>query len=157
MDPFSILGVVVTTLKIMKEVCEGLRWMQRVYETISQGSETLQSLALECNIYAESIKTIGQWLKMNKDATGLKRQMRTTHSAITLVKVSMANLLLDLRRIEGVGDRKTSKEKSTFKILQQVMINTAKQQWFQEKMNIHLAELRAHASTLHLTLTVIKL
>ena len=110
MDPFSILGVVVTTLKIMKEVCEGLRWMQRVYESISQGSETLQSLALECNIYAESIKTIGQWLKMNKDATGLKRQMRTTHSAITLVKVSMANLLLDLRRIEGDGDKKNLKE-----------------------------------------------
>lgn len=157
MDPISLLLSVVSTLKTMKEVCEGLRWMQRVYESISKGNKTLQSLALECNIYAETIKTIGQWLKINKDATGLKRQMRTTCSAITLVQASMANLLLDLKKVQEDGNPKNPKDKLSFKIIQQVMVNTAKQQWFQETMNIHLVELRAHASILHLTLTVIKL
>ena len=157
MDPISLLFAVVSTLKIVKEVCEGLRWMQRMYESISKSNKTLQSLALECNIYAESIKTIGQWLKINKDATGLKRQMRTTYSAITLVQASMTNLLRDLKKVQEDGNPKNPKDKSSFKIIQQLMVNAAKQQWLQETMNIHLVELRAHASTLHLTLTVIKL
>ena len=163
MDPITILGAVGTTLKIVKEVCEGLQWMQRVYENITHGDKILQSIALECNIYGESVKTIGQWLKKNKDAVGLKRQMRTTHNAITLVQVSMANLLLDLKKVQESGDnltlkdKKISKEKLNFKVFQQFIINGAKQQWFQETMKIHLNELRAHASTLHLTLTVIEL
>lgn len=157
MDPFSILGVAVGTLKIVKEICESIRWAQRVFESISTGNQTLRSLALECTIYADSIKTIGQWLKINRGASGLKRQMRTTHSALTLIKVSMANLLLDLNKVQEGGGRRNMKEKSSFKIVQQAMMNIAKQQWFHETMNMHLAELRAHASTLHLTLTVIKL
>ena len=126
MDPITILAAVGTTLKIVKELCQGLRWMQRVYENVTHGDKILQSIALECNIYGDSIKTIGQWLKKNKDETGLKRQMRTTHSAITLVKVSLANLLLDLRRVQESGEKanakdlKTSKEKTNIKIFQQV-------------------------------------
>ena len=126
MDPITILAAVGTTLKIVKELCQGLRWMQRVYENVTHGDKILQSIALECNIYGDSIKTIGQWLKKNKDETGLKRQMRTTHSAITLVKVSLANLLLDLRRVQESGEKanakdlKTSKEKTNLKIFQQV-------------------------------------
>ena len=80
MDPITILGAVGTTLKIVKEVCQGLQWMQRVYESTKRGDKILQLIALECNIYGDSIKTIGQWLKKNKDMTGLKRQMRTTQN-----------------------------------------------------------------------------
>ena len=42
-------------------------------------------------------------------------------------------------------------------MFQQFILNTTKQQWFQETMRIHLVELRAHAATLHLTLGVIEL
>ena len=83
--------------------------------------------------------------------------------AITLVQVSLANLLLDLKRVQQSGDgtsakdQKLSKEKSNFRAFQISMLNTAKQQWFQETMKIHLTELRAHAATLHLTLGVIDL
>jgi len=163
MDPISILAAVGTTLKIVKELCNSLRWMQRVYENVTHGDKILHSIALECNIYGDSIKTIGQWLKKNKDETGLKRQMRTTHNAITLVKVSLANLLLDLKRVQESGDKpiakdqKSSKDKSNLKIFQTFMVSAAKQQWFQETMRIHLTELRAHAATLHLTLGVIDL
>ena len=161
MDPLTILAAVGTTLKIVKEICEGLQWMQRVYENITNGDKVLQSIALECNIYGESIKAIGQWLKNNKDATGLKRQMRTTQNAITLVQCSMANLLLDLKKCQETGDKasvkKISKDKLNLKMFQQFILNTAKQQWFQETMRIHLVELRAHAATLHLTLGVIEL
>ncbi|KAK0515443.1 hypothetical protein JMJ35_001477 [Cladonia borealis] len=161
MDPITILGAVGTTLKIVKEICEGLQWMQRVYENMTNGNKILQSIALECNIYGESIKAIGQWLKNNKNATGLKRQMRTTQNAITLVQCSMANLLLDLKKCQETGDKssvkKLSKDKLNIKMFQQFILNAAKQQWFQETMKIHLVELRAHAATLHLTLGVIEL
>ena len=66
----------------MKEIWEGLQWMQGIYETYSDGDKTLQSMALECNIYGDSIKAIGQWLKKNQGAKGLTRQMRTTHNAV---------------------------------------------------------------------------
>ncbi|KAL9127321.1 MAG: hypothetical protein Q9217_003783 [Psora testacea] len=163
MDPITVLAAAATTLKIVKEVWDGLQWMQRIYETYTEGDKLLQSIALECNIYGESIKTIGLWLKNNQAATGLTRQMRTTHSAITLVQVSMANVLLDLKRFQGNGDqlsmkdKKISKEKMNIKLFQQFIMNKAKQQWFQETMRIHLVELRAHAATLHLTLGVIEL
>lgn len=163
MDPLSILGIVGVTLKTVKELCDGLRWMQRIYESVTNGDKTLQSIALECNIYGDSIKAIGQWLKINKDATGLKRQMRTTHNAITLLQVSLRSLLLDLRKTQesadkpSVKDQNISKEKYYFKLFQQFLINTAKQQWFSQTMRMHLVDLRAHAATLHLTLGVIKL
>ena len=163
MDPLTVLAAVGTTLKIVKEVWGGLQWMQRVYETTTGGDRLLQSIALECNIYRESIKTIGQWLKMNQATTGLARQMRTTHNAITLVKVSMANVLLDLKKFQDTGDQtsmkdqKISKEKLNIKMFQQFIISQAKLHWFQQTMKIHLVELRAHAATLHLTLGVIDL
>lgn len=161
MDPITILAAVGTTLKIVKEICEGLHWMQRVYENMTNGDKTLRNIALECNIYGDSIKAIGQWLKNNKHATNLKRQMRTTQNAITLVQCSMANLLLDLKKCQETGDkasaRKISKDKVNIKLFQQFILNTAKQQWLQEVMKIHLVELRAHAATLHLTLGVIEL
>ena len=163
MDPITVLAAVGTTLKIVKDIWEGLQWMQRIYETYTEGDKTLQSIALECNIYGESIKTIGQWLKKNQAATGLTRQMRTTHNAITLVQVSMANVRLDLRRFKDSGDQtsvkdtKVSKEKANIRIFQQFAMNKVKLQWFQETMRIHLVELRAHAATLHLTLGVIEL
>ena len=163
MDPITVLAAVGTTLKIVKEVWEGLQWMQRIYETFTEGDKSLQSIALECNIYGESIKTIGQWLKKNQAATGLTRQMRTTHHAITLIQVSMANVLLDLKRFLSRGkqrvvkDTRISREKENIKLFQQFIMNKAKQQWFSATMNLHLVELRAHAATLHLTLGVIEL
>ena len=163
MDPITVLAAVGTTLKIVKEVWQGLQWLQRIYETHTEGDRTLQSLALECNIYGESIKTIGQWLKKNQSATGLTRQMRTTHNAITLVQVSMANVLLDLKRFQDDGDqaslkdKKFARERMNLKMIQQLVISKAKMQWFQETMRLHLVELRAHAATLHLTLGVIEL
>lgn len=163
MDPITVLAAVGTTLKIVKEVWQGAQWMQRIYETYTEGDKTLQSLALECNIYGESIKAIGQWLRKNQGATGLTRQMRTTHNAITLIQVSMANVLLDMRRFQTGGNQKLvkdtriSREKQNLKMFQQFIMNKAKQQWFAETMTIHLREVRAHAATLHLTLGVIEL
>lgn len=163
MEPFAVLCAVGTTLKVVKDIWEGLQWMQQIYETYTDGDKTLQSIALECNIYGESIKTIGQWLKKNENATGLGRQMRTTHNAITLVQVSMANILLDLKKCQDNGDstslkdRKISKQKLQIKLFQQFVMNKLKMQWFQETMRLHLVELRAHAATLHLTLGVIEL
>ena len=163
MDPITIIAAVGTTLKIMKEIWRGLQWMQQVYENYSKGDKTLRSIGLECNIYAESIKTIGQWLKKHRAAKGLVRQMRTTHNAITLVQVSMANVLLDLKRFQNhkgkssPKDKDISQEKENMKLFQQYIVNKAKMQWFQETMRLHLVELRAHAATLHLTLGVIEL
>ena len=163
MDPVSILSVVGVTLQLLKVVWGGLQWMQRVYETLSNGDKSLQSIALECNIYGESIKTIGQWLKRNRNATGLTRQMRTTHNAITLVQVSMMNLKLDMEKFQSVGNKKTLKdtrltrEKQNIKMFKDFLMNKAKQQWFSETMRLHVVELRAHAATLHLTLGVIDL
>ena len=152
-----------TTLKVIKEVWDGLQWMQRIYETYTEGDKSLQSIALECSIYGESIKTIGQWLKRNQTATGLTRQLRTTNNAITLVQVSMANVLLDLKKFKSgdnqrnTNDTRISREKQNIKLFQQFIMNRAKQQWFAETMRLHLIELRAHAATLHLTLGVIEL
>lgn len=163
MDPVTVLIAVGTTLKILKEVWQGLQWMHRVYETHTKGDKTLQLMALECNIYGESIKTIGQWLKKCQTATGMSRQMRTTHNAVTLVQVSMANVLLDLKKYQDSGDRtsvndkKMSSKEINIRMFQQFIMKKAKLQWFQETMRIHLVELRAHAATLHLTLGVIDL
>ena len=163
MDPITVLAAVGTTLKIVKEVWEGLQWMQRIYETYTQGDKTLRSMALECNIYGESIKTIGQWIKKSQTTTGLTRQMRTTHNAITLVQVSMANVLLDLKKYQDGGDKTSVKDKKisnkemNIKMFQQFIMKKAKLHWFQETMRIHLVELRANAATLHLTLGVIEL
>ncbi len=92
MEPLSVLGVIGVTLQLVKLVWHGLLWMGRIYETSVQGDKVLRSMALEFGIYGNSIKAIGQWLKKNQAATGLGRQMRTTHKAITLVKCSMANI-----------------------------------------------------------------
>lgn len=89
--------------------------------------------------------------------------MRTTHNAITLVQVSMANVLLDLKRFQDTGDQRRmnnkelSKERTNIKLFQQFVMHKARLQWFQETMRIHLVELRAHAATLHLTLGIIEL
>ena len=163
MDPFSVLVAVGTTLKVVKEVWKGLQWMQHVYETHTEGDRTLQSMALECSIYAESIKSIGYWLKRNQNATGLTRQIRTTHNAITLVQVSMVNVLLDMKKFEVSGkqkqvkDTRLSREKQNLKLFQQFITNKAKLQWFEQTMKLHLTEVRAHAATLHMTLSVIDL
>ena len=133
MDPFSVLVTLGTTLKIVKEVWEGAQLLQRVYETYTDGDKTLQSIALECSIYGESIKTIGQWLKKNRTATGLTRQMRTSHNAITLIQASMANVLLDLKKFQDTRDRTAMREKKTanekIKMFEQLIMNKAKQQW----------------------------
>lgn len=163
MDPFTVLCAVGTTLKVVKEIWEGLQWMQQIYETYTDGDKTLQSIALECNIYGVSTKTIGQWLRKNQNATSLTRQMRTTHNAITLVQVSMANVLLDIKKSQGTGnltsmkDRKLSNRKLQIKMFQELVMSKVKMQWFQETMRLHLVELRAHAATLHLNLGVIEL
>ena len=163
MEPISVLSVVGFTLQVVKQVWDSLQWMQRIYEIHTEGDKTLRSIALESNIYGESIKTIGQWLKRNQAATGLTRQMRTTHNALTLVQVSMANVLLDLKRVQNTGDQTSikdnniSKERMKIRKFQQSMTSKAKLQWFQETMRAHLIELRAHAATLHLTLGVIEL
>ncbi|KAL8847198.1 MAG: hypothetical protein Q9221_007760 [Calogaya cf. arnoldii] len=105
MDPITIICSLAGALKIVKEVWETAQWMQKVYGTYTGGDKCLQSMALECHIYGESIKAIGQWLKRNQAATGLRRQMRTTHNAITLVRVSMANVLLDMKNYVDVASR----------------------------------------------------
>ena len=110
MDAITVLAAVGTTLQMVKDVWDGLQWMQRIYETYTDGDKSLQSIALECSIYGESIKTIGQWLKRNQAATGLTRQMRTTHNAITLVQVSMANVLLDMKKCQGGENQRSTKD-----------------------------------------------
>ncbi|KAL8957795.1 MAG: hypothetical protein Q9193_005023 [Seirophora villosa] len=163
MDPFTILGAVVSALLTTKEVWETLQWMQKIYETYTDGDKFLQSIALECFIYGESIKAIGHWLRRNQTATTLTRQMRITHNAISLVQVSMASVLRDLNRFKDSPDVKSTKEtrfskqKQDIKLFQQFIKNKAKHQWFSETMGLHLIELRAHAATLHLTLGVIEL
>ena len=163
MDPISVIGAVGTTLQLIKDIWDGLQWMQQVYETYSEGDKTLRSMALECNIYGESIKTVGRWLRQNQTRKDLTRQMRTTHNAITLVQVSMANVLLDLKKYQDTGELtsmrngKISQRKLQIKLFQQLLANAVKMQWFQETMRLHLVELRAHAATLHLTLSVIEM
>lgn len=163
MDPFTILGAVVSALLTTKEVWETLQWMQKIYEIYTDGDKFLQSIALECFIYGESIKAIGHWLKKNQYATTLVRQMRITHNAISLVQVSMASVLRDLNRfkdnadVKSTKDTRFSKQKQDIKLFQQFVKNKAKHQWFSETMGLHLIELRAHAATLHLTLGVIEL
>ena len=163
MDPLSIFGAVGTTLQLIKEIWKMCRWMQGVFEKYTEGDKTLQSIALECNIYGESIKTIGYWLKKNQTAKGLSRQMRTTHNAITLVQVSMANISLDLKKFQGTGslaslkEQNLSKRKLQIRLFQAFAMNAVKMQWFQDTMRLHLVELRAHAATLHLCLGVIDL
>ena len=164
MDPVSVLVGLGTTLKVVKEVWETAQWMHRIYETQTGGDKTLQRVALECNIYGESIKTIGYWLKKNQKAKNLVRQMRTTNNAITLVQVSMQNVLLDLKRFRSDGEQKfigkgqsLTNRKVQAKIFAQLLMNHAKLQWFQETMKSHLGEMRAHAAILHLTLGVIDL
>lgn len=127
------------------------------------GRQVLLSMALEYGIYGDSIKANGQWLKKNQLVTGLARQMRRTHSAITLVKVSMANILLDLNRSQSDGNQGSMKDtglsraNQKMKLLHQFMKNKTKQQWFSKTMRLHLIELRAHAPTLHLILGVLDL
>ncbi|KAL9058049.1 MAG: hypothetical protein Q9206_002097 [Seirophora lacunosa] len=163
MDPFTILGAVVSALLTTKEVWDTLQWMQKIYEIYTDGDKFLQSIALECFIYGESIKAIGHWLKRNQCATTLTRQMRITHNAISLVQVSMASVLRDLNRFKDSADVKStkdtrfSKQKQDIKLFQQFVKNKSKHQWFAETMGLHLIELRAHAATLHLTLGVIEL
>lgn len=164
MDPVSVLLGLGTTLKVVKEVWETMQWMHGIYETQTEGDKTLQKVALECNIYGESIKTIGYWLKRNQKAKNIARQMRTTHNAITLVQVSMQNVLLDLKKFRSDDDQKfigkgqsLSSRKLQAKIFTQLLLNHAKLQWFQETMKSHLGEMRAHAAILHLTLGVIDL
>ena len=164
MDPVTVLLGLGTTLKVVKEVWETTQWMKGIYETHTGGDKTVQRMALECNIYGESIKTIGYWLKKNEKATNLARQMRTTHNAITLIQVSMQNVLLDLKRFRSDGDQKfvgkglpVSSRKLQAKMFTQLLANHTKLQWFQDSMKSHLGEMRAHAATLHLTLGVIEL
>ena len=164
MEVIALLKIVGTTLKIVKEIWEGAQWMQRVHETYCNGDKTLQSIALECNIYGESIKAIGQWLKRNQAEKDLLRQMRTTYNALTLVQVSMANVLLDLKKFKAKGssksttkDTRLAREKENILMFKHFMMNKAKQQWFADIMRGHLTELRAHAAILHMCLGVIEL
>ena len=75
----------------------------------------------------------------------------------------MANVLLDLKKFKSGGkqkvvkDTRISREKENMRLFQQFIMNKAKQQWFAQTMGLHLVELRAHAATLHLTLSVIDL
>ena len=84
--------------------------MQKVYGTYAGVDKYLQSMALECHIYGELIKAIGEWLERNQAATSLKRQMRTTHHVITLVRNSMANVLLDMKKYQHNPTQKSSKD-----------------------------------------------
>ncbi|MCJ1383478.1 Ankyrin repeat domain-containing protein 44 [Xylographa soralifera] len=149
MDPITILGGVATALKLVKSVCEIIQWMQRVNDSLKNSSRILKMIYLECNIYGDSIKSIGEWLKENQSMKGLQKQLRTTHNAITLVKVSMANLQRDLETI-GSGQ-----EKLTIKSFKNCI--KVRHQWFEQTMKIHLTELRCHSQTLQLTLQVIQL
>ncbi|KAL8875613.1 MAG: hypothetical protein Q9198_006053, partial [Flavoplaca austrocitrina] len=163
MDPITIICSLAGALKVVKEVWETAQWMQKVYGTYAGADKCLQSMALECHIYGESIKAIGQWLNKNQAATGLKRQMRTTHHAITLVRDSMANVLLDMKKYQhnptqkSSKDTKLSRQQQNVKLFSQFLMDKAKQQWFAETMRGHLIEMRAHAATLHLCLGVIDL
>ncbi|KAL8989949.1 MAG: hypothetical protein Q9169_008243, partial [Polycauliona sp. 2 TL-2023] len=91
-------------------------------------------MALECRIYGDSIKAIGQWLKKNQAATGLKRQMRTTQNAITLVRVSMQNVLLDMKKYQhsptemSIKDNRLSRQQQKVKVFSQLLMDKAKQQ-----------------------------
>lgn len=162
-DPLTVLGAVSTTLHLIKVIWDTAKWMQEVYETMTHGDKTLQSISLECHIYGDSIKTIGKWMKENQTTTGLKRQIGTTHNAITLVKCSMQNLHLDLKKMQNGGKKISSKDRSLpkeilrIKLLKQSLGIALKRQWFQQTMVLHLTELRAHTATLHLTLSVIEL
>ena len=149
MDPITILGAVATALKLVKSVCEIIQWMQRVNDSLKNSNRILKMIFLECNIYGDSIKSIGEWLKENRSTEGLQKQLRTTHNAITLVKVSMANLQRDLETI-GSGQ-----EKLTIKSFKNCI--KVRHQWFEQTMKIHLTELRCHSQTLQLTLQVIQL
>ncbi|MCJ1400040.1 hypothetical protein MMC11_003243 [Xylographa trunciseda] len=149
MDPITILGAVATALKLVKSVCEIIQWMQRVNDSLKNSNRILKMIYLECNIYGDSIKSIGEWLKDNQTTKGLQKQMRTTHNAITLVKISMANLQRDLETI-GSGQ-----EKLTIKSFKNCI--KVRHQWFEQTMKIHLTELRCHSQTLQLTLQVIQL
>ncbi|KAL8978454.1 MAG: hypothetical protein Q9205_005957 [Flavoplaca limonia] len=163
MDPITIICSLAGALKLIKEVWEGAQWMQKVYGTYAGADKCLQSMALECHIYGESIKAIGQWLKRNQTATSLKRQMRTTHHAITLVRNSMANVLLDMKKYQHNPTQKSSKDtrlsrqQQNVKLFSHFLMDKAKQQWFADTMRGHLIEMRAHAATLHLCLGVIDL
>ncbi|MCJ1389541.1 hypothetical protein MMC18_002398 [Xylographa bjoerkii] len=140
MDPITILGAVATALKLVKSVCEIIQWMQRVNDSLKNSNRILKMISLECNIYGDSIKSIGEWLKENQSTKGLQKQMRTTHNAITLVKVSMANLQRDLETI-GSGQ-----EKLTIKSFKNCI--KVRHQWFEQTMKIHLTELRTKPSEL---------
>ena len=149
MDPITILGAVATALKLVKSVCETVQWMQRVIDNLKNSTRTLKMIYLECKIYGDSIKSIGEWLKENQSSKGLQKQLRTTHNAITLVKVSMANLQRDL---ETIGN---GQEKLTIKSFKNCI--KVRHQWFEQTMKTHLTELRCHSQTLQLTLQVIQL
>ena len=164
MDPVSVLLGLGTALKVVREVGQIMQRMHRDYETHTGGDKTLQRMALECNIYGECIKTIGYWLKRNQKAKNLARQMRTTHNAITLVRDSMQNVLLDLKRFRSDDDQNfigngqsLSSMKLQPKIFIQLLMKHAKLQLFRETMKSHLGDMRAHAAILHLTLGVIEL
>ena len=149
MDPITILSAVGASLKLIRTVCETIQWMQRVADSLKNSSRTLKMIYLECKIYGDSIKSIGEWLKENQSAQGLQKQLRTTHNAITLVKVSMANLQRDL---ETIGN---GQEKLTIKSFKNCI--KVRHQWFEQTMKTHLTELRCHSQTLQLTLQVIQL
>ncbi|MCJ1286827.1 hypothetical protein MMC26_006173 [Xylographa opegraphella] len=149
MDPITILGAVATALKLVKSVCEIIQWMQQVNDRLKNSSRILKMIYLECNIYGDSIKSIGAWLKENQSTKGLQKQLRTTHNAITLVKVSMLNLQRDL---ETIGN---GQEKLTIKSFKNCI--KVRHQWFEQTMKSHLTELRCHSQTLQLTLQVIQL
>ena len=149
MDPISILGGVFGALELIKRVCDTIQWMRSVSDSLQNTSRTLKLILLECNIYGDSIKSIGEWLKENRSTKGLQKQLRTTHNAITLVKVSMANLQRDL---ESVGSGQEKLNIKSFKVCIK-----ARYLWFEATMRTHLTELRCHSSTLQLTLQVIQL
>ena len=152
MDPISILSGVFGALQLIKSVCDTIQWMRSVSDSLqnaANASRLLKLILLECNIYGDSIKSIGEWLKENRSTKGLQKQLRTTHNAITLVKVSMANLQRDMETI-GRGQEKLNIKsfKNSIKV---------KYLWFEQTMRAHLTELRCHSSTLQLTLQVIQL
>ncbi len=149
MDPITILGGVGATLKLVKEVCQTIQWMQRVYDSYKNSDRTLKMILLECNIYGDSVKTIGEWLKDNQTSKELQKQMRTTSHAIRLVRGSMATIRHDL---EKIGDGEHGLSIKSFKKCIEV-----RHQWFEQTMKIHLTELRCHSQTLQLTLQVIQL
>ena len=120
-----------------------------MYEGYKNSDRTLKMILLECHIYGDSVKTIGEWLKDNQTSKELQKQMRTTSHAIKLVRGSMATIQHDLEKI-GDGERGLS-IKSFKKCIE------VRHQWFERTMKIHLTELRCHSQTLQLTLQVIQL